>query len=540
MNSPFAHLLDTNHVPDDRERDAINTFLSDPLIELLRLDDEIAKYNGLLAKREELSQIISSHRALLSPARRLPPELVKEIFLFCLPEQRKAAMSSSEAPVLLGRICSAWRHISLTTPQLWSSIHIVVPNHRDKTRRRAQGVQTWLAQAGLLPLSISIIDSNGPEDQNRDATLLVKCLIPFSRRWNQIDLRLPQSAFEAIATILPEEIPLLESISIQSSLVVRSSVTRGKMRILQGPLLRSVSFRHFLADPRMLVVNWYQLTDLHLEAGDPWASELRISTRTALDILALCPKLVSCILLVHSCWPDPFTPPPVPIILPDLQTIQVLETYEVHLHEFFDHIIAPRLCDIDIPGTKSPSQLHFHVPFISFLQSHPHDIRTLRLGTASLSPEALVECLRITPSLTHLVLNADNRQEWGNHQNPLNDGLLSCLTPTQDNQLDYLCPNLQHLEISHGHISDKALLTLIQERAKFEHKGTAKLGRVDATVFRELKIDLLAELQPLRDAGLTISLHYRSSVRRTAFDSPWHGLQVEDSATEVPELESVY
>ncbi|KAJ7022093.1 hypothetical protein C8F04DRAFT_245444 [Mycena alexandri] len=44
------------------------------------------------------------------------------------PTHRNRVMSAVEAPVLLGRICRSWR--SLTTPRLWSRLHVVEPSWR--------------------------------------------------------------------------------------------------------------------------------------------------------------------------------------------------------------------------------------------------------------------------------------------------------------------------------------------------------------------------------------------------------------------------
>lgn len=78
-----------------------------------------------------ISSKIDAHRALSSPALRLPPELLSEIFLECLPEgipYLKCSgywRSKHEAPVKLGRICRAWRQTALSTPQLWSHFHLI-------------------------------------------------------------------------------------------------------------------------------------------------------------------------------------------------------------------------------------------------------------------------------------------------------------------------------------------------------------------------------------------------------------------------------
>ncbi|KAJ7646476.1 hypothetical protein FB45DRAFT_712843, partial [Roridomyces roridus] len=50
---------------------------------------------------------VDSHTALVSYPRRLPVDIVREIFVACLPAHRNAVMSAQEAPLLLSRICSA-------------------------------------------------------------------------------------------------------------------------------------------------------------------------------------------------------------------------------------------------------------------------------------------------------------------------------------------------------------------------------------------------------------------------------------------------
>ncbi|TDL18990.1 hypothetical protein BD410DRAFT_683604, partial [Rickenella mellea] len=90
----------------------------------------------LLAERDILNDEILAHRALLTPARGLIPELVREIFTHSVnyipPGEvqeniylyRFAKPSVNEAPLVLGRICRCWRQIALSTQSLWSTISI--------------------------------------------------------------------------------------------------------------------------------------------------------------------------------------------------------------------------------------------------------------------------------------------------------------------------------------------------------------------------------------------------------------------------------
>ncbi|TDL19009.1 hypothetical protein BD410DRAFT_727732, partial [Rickenella mellea] len=99
--------------------------------ELSSLNDVIAP---LLAKRDRLNDDILLHKALLTPARRLFPELISEVFTHSISHHprpqgklaqkydspRRFAMPSvNETPLVLGRICRSWRRIALSTPSLW-------------------------------------------------------------------------------------------------------------------------------------------------------------------------------------------------------------------------------------------------------------------------------------------------------------------------------------------------------------------------------------------------------------------------------------
>ncbi|KAJ6616648.1 hypothetical protein B0H10DRAFT_1632687, partial [Mycena sp. CBHHK59/15] len=66
----------------------------------------------------KIQTYIDAHQASISPASRLPYDIVGEIFVACLPTDRNPVMSATEAPVILCRICSAWRAIALSTPRL--------------------------------------------------------------------------------------------------------------------------------------------------------------------------------------------------------------------------------------------------------------------------------------------------------------------------------------------------------------------------------------------------------------------------------------
>ncbi|KAJ6539640.1 hypothetical protein B0H19DRAFT_887800, partial [Mycena capillaripes] len=152
--SLFTNRLDTNYVPSDEEIDCIRTDLVSHVQELARIDERIRE---LSAQRDRIQAYIDSHKALISYSRRLPVDIVREIFVACLPTDRNAVMSAQEAPLILCRICSAWRSIALSTPRLWASLHVpfefILSNDSES---RIQAVTQWLKLSAACPISLSV------------------------------------------------------------------------------------------------------------------------------------------------------------------------------------------------------------------------------------------------------------------------------------------------------------------------------------------------------------------------------------------------
>ncbi|KAJ6564116.1 hypothetical protein B0H19DRAFT_941623, partial [Mycena capillaripes] len=120
QESPFSQRLNTNYAPTDAEIDDIRAHLVLLQAEFMRLDVLI---RDLTLQRQRVKDYIHAHMGLTSHLRRLPQEVIENIFLDCLPTHRNAIMSTSEAPLVLCRICSAWRSIAVSLPRLWASLH---------------------------------------------------------------------------------------------------------------------------------------------------------------------------------------------------------------------------------------------------------------------------------------------------------------------------------------------------------------------------------------------------------------------------------
>ncbi|TDL13718.1 hypothetical protein BD410DRAFT_779143, partial [Rickenella mellea] len=58
----------------------------------------------------------------VSPILRIPCKITSEIFQRCLSEDEFPEPTVISAPILLSRVCSAWRKLAIGTPRLWSKL----------------------------------------------------------------------------------------------------------------------------------------------------------------------------------------------------------------------------------------------------------------------------------------------------------------------------------------------------------------------------------------------------------------------------------
>ncbi|KAI5896718.1 uncharacterized protein SCHCODRAFT_02569644 [Schizophyllum commune H4-8] len=91
--------------------------------------------------------------AMLSPIRRLPPEILSVVFEFALTEKWKRNCIGHSS-LNVAKVCSIWRATALSTPQLWKYINIdilLLINHPWK-----KAIETHLLRSREIPLSIRL------------------------------------------------------------------------------------------------------------------------------------------------------------------------------------------------------------------------------------------------------------------------------------------------------------------------------------------------------------------------------------------------
>ncbi|KAF9074261.1 hypothetical protein BDP27DRAFT_1416559 [Rhodocollybia butyracea] len=160
----------------------------------------------------------------------LPVELLREIFMLCLPYERWTLPMSAftlrplypPRQLILSQVCSYWRRVALCFPDLWSTITIISP-----ALYHIPMVKLWLERSRQLPLTLYINGHNyfNGQSESRDwekactsITVIedvINLLRPHVRRWKSITFILspPLSPHHPwVVTLPPGCLSLLESL----------------------------------------------------------------------------------------------------------------------------------------------------------------------------------------------------------------------------------------------------------------------------------------------------------------------------------------
>jgi F-box-like len=545
-SSPFSSRLDSNYVASDSESLEIQSLLELPtsrLEELTNRLQELEEQSTQIRNEQSALRIfISKHRALISLIRKLPIDILQEIFIACLPIAHNNVMSRWEPPILLTQVCSSWRNVAHATPQLWKSIHIAVPYNKlgryssehpyfssstVEHDRRSEAVVEWLTRSTTYPLDISLghLESNAVDGFYHK---IIESLIRFSERWRQVRLSAPYQALVPIASLPPSKVPLLETLSLNCSpahtgaLLDFQSVwmTSG---VLKAPNLRDFGLwlAHLHEDITRLPINWSQLTNISIE-GSSWGTSCPLSISRAYKLLSVCRNLITCRLEIgHTEFNElPLQTTTTLIPLPFLTRLSVREV-NASLSRLFSLLHLPSLNYIEFHTAIWPTQ-QSSTSLLSLLTRF-HTTIQLITDAESFTRQDFIQCLRLCPLLKSLYI----RKSYGLEPPP---GSPSCIVDDaflklffEPSNEGYLCPHLEDFESSsETAFSETTLLQFVKEKNGDSNTtttttGLAKLKLLFVVFYGPPLGDIKQELEPYEQAGLVTSLTYPLRAPFSAF-----------------------
>ncbi|KAJ6485384.1 hypothetical protein C8R47DRAFT_1130018 [Mycena vitilis] len=412
MQSPFAPYLHTNYVPSEAEVKGIHSHLIAPTLEVSRLE---ALIQDLSNQRQQALGYIAAHEALVSPARRMPQDVVQEVFLACLPTQRNSVMSIKDAPLLLTRICSAWRSLALSTPALWASLHIPLEYVFDFIG--PQRPLQWLERSAHCPLSLTIVGARGMEHwenfETEEVDSMVEVLSGCADRWRSIELCFETTeGISRLADVYPP--------SLTTAKIYGAGPGIRDLKLLTTPNLREVVLRmgrDFDELIPLLPMHWSNLTHLLFRSMDCF-DDTGLSPNVMLEILQRCPRIVSFESDINNRSQRSFPDFHSPILLLAIRELIVWHRNSPLVTKSVTYLLRnlamPELRRLVLPYTMDHK---FPTPFLGHLATRSPFIEDLSFNLSGLAQDSLVENLVNLSRLKRLVI-WDNSDGTENHSAP--------------------------------------------------------------------------------------------------------------------------
>ncbi|KAF7299775.1 hypothetical protein HMN09_00983400 [Mycena chlorophos] len=512
--SPFSEHLNTSYCPTEDEVGAINTLLVEPQARLAALEGTIQK---LQEERDALARSIAAHEALVAPMRRLPLDMLREIFSACLPSERNCAMSASEAPLLLARVCSRWRTVALETPSLWTQLHIVQPTCppwmytrgpqtmlTTKLAQRMDVARWWLDRSGQCPLSISLLAGDIPvEGSETGATCrLIELIGEYLSRWQAIDFSfaITKDIFDVLKQLPRSSAPSLTKLVLNCSGSSQDDfIDWSVLTFLKGVELRACKFNNCGPQALSLPINWRKLTRLELSENSAPVLESDI-----VRVLNDCVCLQTLIVTLFEAWPSPGTGAE-----PAAASVQTSISSPLHtLHlsgtsSFMAHVACPELRSLHFQHLRRNMGDPNTNSLIHLLSTSPK-LKSIHLSS-QLDEEGLTRVLHALPlSVTRLSIMETSRPS------AIDDAALGGMFGSEES-----LPNLEELILdTWENFSAEAISKALKNRVDTRF-------RTFKAVFREIPDTITSSesevLLPFTQKGIEILLDYPVAPRFSAF-----------------------
>ncbi|KAF7373508.1 F-box domain-containing protein [Mycena sanguinolenta] len=328
------------------------------------------------------------------PIHQLPPEVLSEIFIECLPAY-SAAPNPTRAPMLLAAICRDWREIALSTPSLWCSFILSVDLVKTVDGSAVIRLfETWLSRGGSYPLTMVINGVASSANYALPASFIL-ALSQSSSRWRDVNLMLPLADFYRLQA--NEGLTQLKRLSITATANTAGADPESPLPPLNlfsaAPLLQDVCLGYgFSLDN--IILSLHQLTYFESRAYAPAAHYLKVACAA--------PGLQEIRLNLNTSgtWGRSDA------VRSNIKALHLLSMTEKD-NDILDCLTCPALETLLIRGFYNPilpqPLTPFHFPGLHrFLARSSAALRELVLEFPSNLPDAFVETVQILTALPSL------------------------------------------------------------------------------------------------------------------------------------------
>ncbi|KAL1711003.1 hypothetical protein EV121DRAFT_191680 [Schizophyllum commune] len=420
-----------------------------------RLDDLDSKINaqiaGLQARLSAIRRQSAITKCLVAPVRRLPQEVLPDVFLLALPADY-CNHPAGRSPLNVAEVCYTWRATALGTATLWSNLNIR-PSSAQEALQWVDVANRYIHRSRQVSLRISIDASNFDREIGKAAedTDIWSYIASQSHRLRTLSLsRIPIGQYSVFDD---KHFPLLRKLVLS----FRAPRADNWESILAGPL----PFHTFKHAPHVQTLHlWYCAEPSNLVLPSSWRIT-RLKIVCGDSIGAFQPDIAPCVQAVLSCAPsleqctleaDIFDD--VAVMLSQQQRTSFPALKRLHLSQeaiHFCHLIsAPEIESVVLTGKYHDDD---GVLFSAFTQMVQHSSFCPRLQRLDLRmfpdiDDGIGDCLMLLPSITTLSLRNPVRRTDGV---VISEGIMQLLTRDEADAASMrLLPHLSHLRLHFG------------------------------------------------------------------------------------------
>ena len=320
----------------------------------------------------------------------LPPEIMAEIFMtVCdyIPQRRPPRVTS---PLVLGKVCGAWREICWSIPSLWEVVDLlVVPSRLDVQNEL---LEAWISRAGSRNLHIYLNEEEPHRGWKESPPhKIMRTIASLSHKWETADIFLPEDNYADLIPI-KDNLPVLKSLSIRPP---KQECIEIDLRIFENcPLLRSLDLGHYYLEN--LFLPWKQLTRLYADG---------LLIEECFYVLRECQNLITCH-LDEIITDEDIVTLPVPITHRGIESFDVTSSDVQEVASVFGNVTLPGLRKLQI--TCSDWTADTTPPFLaSFFSRSSCNLQSLILNRIFDLETDLIRILDALPSL--IDLNVEER-----------------------------------------------------------------------------------------------------------------------------------
>ena len=401
--SPLLHLLKSNVAPSDAEIITIRALITEAEVRIEELRHN--HFPAFQATESRLLEFVQVHKALLSPVRYLPSEVLQEIFLhYC--DHGMTNPPISMVPWRLGHISHRWREIALSLPALWDSIPGIILDMKSHSNPSyVQAITHLMERSGTSPTLKFHISYYSVWQTKPPRTAIFKTLVRHSERLESLGVDIDDVHSAVLFEGLKGRLPNLRVLALRLPSTYSNKGRRLDIFETAPALRKVVLLGSYPGDGMRLLLPWSQVTHLNDTLRNesvapcvplsslPSLSYLYIDkdmSQTSVGVSVIFPALHD-----HSTHPSHYEP----ITLPGLHTLKVYGHCNADTCNFLDSLTIPAVefIKISVPGSLVPRLISM------FSRSHePSRLQKLAFRTIPLQAGELSALLNLVPQLIEL------------------------------------------------------------------------------------------------------------------------------------------